>query len=89
MKHIKKFESKEEDIYREEFEFGKRETLIKIDELLEVFVDFMDDISPKHWRTTGHYYKEIKNLKEEIQKLTPITKTESEIDWVKEQRFKR
>jgi len=88
MKHIKKFESKEESIYKEDFEIGKKETIAKIDELLDTFGDFINDVSPKHWRRTGHFYTEIESLRDHIQTLTPMTYEESEIDWVKEQRFK-
>jgi hypothetical protein len=88
MKHIKKFESKEKSIYQEDFEIGKRETVMKIDELLEVFGDFINDVSPRHWRRTGHFYTELESLKSEIESFTPMTSEESEINWVKDQRFK-
>lgn len=80
---IRKFNESQDD-----FEIGKKELMIKINEVLDIYNDFVDDVSPKHWRRTGHHITELNKMLDEISTLTAITKEESEIDWVKDSRFK-
>ncbi len=85
MEHIRKFN---ENLYKDDFEIGKKEVLILIDKLYEAYSDFINDVSPKNWRITGHHLTELSVMKEDIGRFSEITKEESEIDWVKDQRFK-
>ena len=85
MEHIRKFN---ENLYKDDFEIGKKEVLILIDKLYEAYSDFINDVSPKNWRITGHHLAELHVMKEDIGRFSEITKEESEIDWVKDQRFK-
>lgn len=85
MGHIRKFN---ENLYKDDFEIGKKEVLILIDKLYEAYSDFINDVSPKNWRTTVHHLTELRKMKEDIGRFSEITKEESEIDWVKDQRFK-
>ena len=80
---IRKFNESQDD-----FEIGKKELMIKINEVLDIYNDFVDDVSPKHWRRTGHHITELNKMLDEISTFTAITKEESEIDWVKDSRFK-
>lgn len=90
MARIKKFNDKENfDTSKEDFEIGKKEVLMTIERLIEEYGDFVNDVSPKHWRTTGHHFTELRKMIEEINSFTPITITEKEIDWVREERFKK
>jgi hypothetical protein len=74
------------DQSKEDFEISKKSTLQLIDSLMSEYEDFLNDVSPKHWRRTGHHFSELRKMKEEINDMTPITKSEKEIDWVKKQR---
>lgn len=81
----KKFEAF--DISEEDFAISKRSVLMLLDELIEEYSDFTNDVSPKNWRTTGHHITELKKMKDDIEnRLTPITVEEKEIDWVKDAR---
>ena len=82
---IRKFESFSTD----DFEIGKREIKDLIRNLIEIYEDFTNDISPKHWRRTGHHITELRKMMDEIDPITPITSEESEIDWVKKSRFSK
>jgi uncharacterized protein with PIN domain len=77
------------DISEDDFLISKKSVLILIDQLIEEYSDFTNDVSPKHWRTTGHHITELKKMRDEIKdRLTPITIEEKEIDWVKDARKK-
>lgn len=82
MRYLRLFESTE-------FEIGKKELSIRIQELIDIYEDFTNDVSPKHWRRTGHHITELKKMRDEIKDITEITPNESEIDWVKKERFKK
>ena len=82
MRYLRLFESTE-------FEIGKKELSIRIQELINIYEDFTNDVSPKHWRRTGHHITELKKMRDEIKDITEITPNESEIDWVKKERFKK
>lgn len=70
------------------FETIKKELVESFSKVLDIYEDFVDDVSPKHWRRTGHHITELKKMISEIDSLTPITKEEEELEWVKEYRFK-
>lgn len=81
----KKFEAF--DVSEDDFSISKRSVLMLLDQLIEEYSDFTNDVSPKNWRTTGHHITELKNMKSEIEeKLSPITVEEKEIEWVKDAR---
>ena len=80
MKHIKKFN---ENILQGDFDTGKKEVLELIDKLYETYEDWVDDVSPKHWRTTGSHFTDLRKMKDNIDNFTCITDDEREIEWVK------
>lgn len=87
---IKKFEKLNYtyDVSKDDFEIGKKDILNSIRELLDKYSDFTNDVSPSNWRTTGHHIAELNKMIEEIQRFSPISIQEKEIDWVKKNRFK-
>ena len=60
----------------------------KIDELIEIYEDFTNDISTKHWRVSGHQISELKHFRNDISLFTPITNNEKDLEWVKKERHK-
>lgn len=66
MRYLRLFESTE-------FEIGKKELSIRIQELINIYEDFTNDVSPKHWRRTGHHITELKKMRDEIKDITEIT----------------
>ena len=82
MKYLRLFES-------DDFEIGKKEVSLKLQELIDIYEDFSNDISPKHWRLTGHHITELRKMLDELKGVTEITPEEKEIDWVKKERFKK
>lgn len=94
MKRIKKFEENYESYkmdhpFVDDFDILKKELIENIDQVLEIYDDFINDFSPKHWRTTGHHFTELKKMKEEVKNFTPITSDELKIDWVRKERFNK
>lgn len=86
---IKKFKDPSDDEFdqsKEDFVISQKSTLRALDNLVNEYNDFLEDVSPKHWRLTGHHFSELRKMIEEIKELTPITKAEKEIDWVKKER---
>lgn len=77
------------DISEDDFLISKKSVLILLDQLIEEYSDFTNDVSPKHWRTTGHHITVLKTMRDEIKgRLTPITIEEKEMGWVKDARKK-
>jgi len=77
------------DISEDDFLISKKSVLILLDQLIEEYSDFTNDVSPKHWRTTGHHITVLKTMSDEIKgRLTPITIEEKEMGWVKDARKK-
>jgi len=57
--------------------------------LTEEYDEFLYDIAPTHWRTTGHHYSELRRMKEDVEEFTAISPDEEQIDWVKKQRARK
>jgi hypothetical protein len=74
---------------QEDFNILRKELKYKLKDFLEIYDDFLDELSPKHWRSSGHFYTEFKKFGEEIDNWTEVTDNEAELDWVKEQRYKK
>ena len=69
---IKKFETF--DVSKDDFEISKRSVLMLIDQLIEEYSDFTNDVSPRNWRLTGNHIADLKDMKRQIEShLTPIT----------------
>ncbi len=66
-----------------EFMLKRIELASKIRELKKEYLLFLNEVSPKHWRSSGHYTHELSEMFINIQNVTQITKEEKEIDWVK------
>ena len=63
------------DISEDDFLISKNSVLILLDQLIEEYSDFTNDVSPKHWRTTGHHITELKKMRDEIRKrIEPLRK---------------
>jgi len=59
------------------FEEHKAKMLKMVDELINEYDEFTQSVSPKHWRTTGHHFAELRKMKEDIPTFTEITAKES------------
>lgn len=86
MSYIRKFLESHQD--NSEFDLLKRHTIDSLKRALEEYEDFTNDISPSFWRTTGTHITALRGMIYDIERFTPMTKEESELDWVKQQRFK-
>lgn len=77
-KNFKIDEGKWTDYGTEEVSFDKmKDSLeLKIKNLLSVYDNFTKNVSPKHWRTTGHHYTELKKILGEINNFTEISEKE-------------
>ena len=85
---IKKFKNYEENLnsldenwedYKTErmtFDNRKKDLKHKISDILRIYDEFTKDVSPKHWRTTGHHYTELKKILEEVENFTEMTEEE-------------
>jgi hypothetical protein len=80
---IRRFDESQSD-----FESLKSGVINRLDRLIEEYEDFTNDVSPKHWRTTGHHLTELKRMKEDISRISEITEPEKDIDWVRQNRNK-
>lgn len=95
MKHLKTLEEdfliKEnlDSKSKEDFEMLRKELKYRLKDFLEVYDDFLDEVSPKNWRSSGHFYTEFEKFAKEIDEWTPITDEEAEIEWVKKERYKK
>ena len=78
-----------ENLSDDDFHIGKKDLIKKFEELIEVYEDFINDLSPTFWRVSGHQLTELKHFMGEVNHFSPITDSEMEIPWVKEQRFKK
>jgi len=65
--------------FREE----KIEIIQGIESLLKQYENFTKSVSPKHWRTTGTHYTNLKQMQEDLVTMTEMTQKEKEIPWVK------
>ena len=86
---VKKFENFNKLGTSDDFELGKKSVLLSIDNLIEEYTDFINDISPTHWRMIGNHFTNLNKMKEDIERFNSISEKEKENDWVKEQRFKK
>lgn len=71
-----------------DFESGKKYLLKNLNDLIKEYEDFTNDVSPSHWRTTGHHLTELRKMVEQIQDMKEISEKEKEIEWVQQNRFK-
>jgi len=81
---IRKFNEHSE---QSDFETLRKGVLFKLDRLVQEYEDFINDVSPKHWRTTGHHLTELRKMREDILRMSEITSDEKEVDWVKKSRL--
>ena len=81
---IRKFNEHSE---QSDFETLRKGVLFKLDRLVQEYEDFINDVSPKHWRTTGHHLTELRKMREDILRMGEITSDEKEVDWVKKSRL--
>jgi hypothetical protein len=89
---IQKFNESQQRNYdhtKDDFEIAKKEVEMALQNLLEKYEDFTNDVSPKYWRTTGTHLTSIRNILEDIQRFEPVSVEEKEIEWVKDARFKK
>ena len=62
------------------FENNKKIMLDAIDVLIAQYDEFTKEISPSHWRTSGHNFSELKKMKDDVNDFTEIN--EKERKWV-------
>ena len=67
-----------------EYKTKKEEVANKIDDLLKSYDELSKMISPKHWRTSGSHFGELKRMKENLNNFTEITPKELDTEWVRE-----
>lgn len=70
---------------RKEYDLMKDELSTEIDNFLSKFDVFLRSTSPNYWRTTGTLYTNIKNFKDEIKNIKPLTIDELEQEWIRTQ----
>lgn len=58
---------------QQEYNELKKDFKNDIDTFLKKFDDFVRYTSPSYWRTTGHHYSDIINLKDKLDDLEPLT----------------
>jgi len=75
------------DQSRDDFDMCRRTINSLLDDIIVEYEDFTNDVSPKHWRSTGHHLTLLRNIKEEIENFTPITIEEKNLEWVRKSRF--
>ena len=69
----------------EKFESLKEMFLANVEELKQDFDELTKQVSPSWWRNTGTQYANLNKLVHDVEKYTPITEKEKEIDWVKKE----
>jgi hypothetical protein len=79
MRHVKTFES------GSDFNVKKEELIQMLRSFYEFYYNFTKEVSPKNWRTTGHHLTQLRNMKEDIEKLESITPKDLENEWVRKQ----
>lgn len=68
----------------QDFEGQKVEMLEKLKEFMHDYEVFSLRVSPKHWRTTGHHFTELRKMQNDIPEFTHILPKERENEWVKD-----
>lgn len=63
----------------------KENILNIIDSLISEYDKFTKTVGPKHWRTTGSNFVELKKIKKDIKGFTEISDKDKDSDWVKKQ----
>jgi len=51
-------------IYIMDFDTKKKDFIIKLNNVIEAYDELTKDVSPKHYRTTGHHFHELKKIKD-------------------------
>lgn len=67
------------------FKDEQKHLIAELQKLMDTYEELTYKISPKHWRTTGTHFSELRKMKEEILEMTKITTKEKENPFVKEQ----
>ena len=81
---LKRFEEINERLdIDQDFEGQKAEILSKLDEFMHDYEVLSIAVSPKHYRTTGSHFTELRKMQREIAEFTHILPTERENKWVK------
>lgn len=70
---------------RQEYDLMKDKMSSEIDNFLSKFDVFIRSTSPDYWRTTGTLYTTIKNFKDELKRLKPLTDKHLEQDWIRDE----
>ena len=69
---------------KKEFQKMKDSISKKLDNFIKSYDVFSSSVSPINWPTSGHYYTELKKMKQNIQYLQPITNKDLEQEWVRD-----
>lgn len=83
-KHIKRFDEINEEVDNS-FSDEKDNILNKLELFTKEYEEFTKKVSPKNWRSTGHHFTELRNIKDDISKFSEITDKDKESDFVKKQ----
>ncbi len=67
------------------FASQKAKVLDKVDELMDAYDDLTVLVSPKHWRTTGSNFTEMKKIKEDVKTFSEATEKDKENKYYKEE----
>ena len=73
------------NIIKTRTEYNKMKSVL-IDKLSDFMVEydkFVNSTSPSYWRSTGHFYSEVEQLKNVISKCDPMTYKDLENDFVR------
>lgn len=54
----------------------KEEVVDLINTILDKYDNFTKSVSPKHWRTTGHHFTILKEMKDDISLFSKMTENE-------------
>lgn len=80
MKHIKKYNESASS-----FSDQKESLINMIDSLMQEYDTFSKSVSPKHWRTTGSHFTELRKMKSDLSNFSELTEKEKENEWVRKQ----
>lgn len=81
MKHIRKYNESNSFSFSDE----KDKMINMINSFMEKYEKFIKTVSPKNWRTTGHHFTELRNMKDDIVNFSELTEKEKENEWVRKQ----
>lgn len=55
------------------FEKRKEKLLKKLNSLMNEYDEFTNQVSPKHWRTTGTHFAQLRTIESEVNDFTEIS----------------